>query len=241
MKRTRERSDTRTQWQGEKKAEFSRDAAIKTTLRDPSVRATELNASESRSKQPSAEASSDNKARTAKPLETLMQMGAPELEKPGEHKTPYMQPPPYVRHFDTYTLMKDLHQGGFSEDQSVTTMKAVRGLLAVNLDIAKEGLFSKSDVENVNNTPFYAFPLFPTWKLPLSTPTLKHPTTSQTNHPLTEKPPETYLFRAACSELRTEILNTRKSTSTQTRPPPTHLRHPLPAGLAGDVLAQGRP
>ncbi|MDI1486315.1 MAG: hypothetical protein OHK93_005542 [Ramalina farinacea] len=144
------------------KAEFSRDAAIKTTLRDPSVRATELNASESRSKQPSAEASSDNKARTAKPLETLMQMGAPELEKPGEHKTPYMQPPPYVRHFDTYTLMKDLHQGGFSEDQSVTTMKAVRGLLAVNLDIAKEGLFSKSDVENVNNTPFYAFPLFPT-------------------------------------------------------------------------------
>lgn len=29
-------------------------------------------------------------------------------------------------------------------------MKAVRGLLAVNLDVAKEGLVSKSDVENVS-------------------------------------------------------------------------------------------
>ena len=70
-------------------------------------------------------------------------------------------------------------------------MKAVRGLLSINLDIAKEGLVGKSDVEN-----------------------------------------ETYLFRAACSELRTEILNTRKQTSTTQRTQLHHLQH------TADILSQ---
>jgi hypothetical protein len=40
--------------------------------------------------------------------------------------------------------------GGFTEEQAITAMKAVRGLLALNLDVAKAGLVSKSDVENVS-------------------------------------------------------------------------------------------
>ena len=76
-------------------------------------------------------------------------MGPPEAEKQEEHKAPHLQAPPYLHHFDTFTLVRDLERGGFSEEQSVTIMKAVRGQLAVNLDVAKEGLVSKSDVENV--------------------------------------------------------------------------------------------
>ncbi|CAD6577920.1 MAG: hypothetical protein ASARMPREDX12_008563 [Alectoria sarmentosa] len=173
------------------KPDSSRDAAITATMRDPSTRATELDASESHPKQPSPESLSDNKARTAKPLETVLQMGPPEAEKQEEHKAPHLQAPPYLHHFDTFTLVRDLERGGFSEEQSVTIMKAVRGQLAVNLDVAKEGLVSKSDVENEN-----------------------------------------YLFRAACSELRTEILNARKSSSTHTRTQLSHLQHTY------DILSQ---
>lgn len=210
------------------KADSSRDAAITATMRDPSTRASELDASESNPKQPSPEPFSDNKARTAKPLETVLQMGAPAVEKPEEHKAPHLHAPPYVHHFDTFTLVKDLEGGGFSEEQSVTIMKAVRGLLAINLDVAKEGLISRSDVENV---------LSPS-SSPLSLPQQpsRHPST-HTPHPTPPLTPslckqETYLFRAACSELRTEILNTRKSSSTHTRTQLSHLQHTY------DILSQ---
>ena len=83
------------------------------------------------------------------PLEKMFEIPTPTADKPDEHRAPHMQAPPYVHHFDTYTLVKDLGKGGFTDDQSVTIMKAVRGLLAVNLDVAKEGLVGKSDVENV--------------------------------------------------------------------------------------------
>ena len=136
----------------------SRDVAIKATMRDPSARATELDASESHPKQPSPQSISDKQARIAKPLETVLEMGAPPTEKPEKHKALHMHAPPYVHHFDTFTLVKDLEKGGFSEEQSVTLMKAVRGLLAVNLDVAKEGLVSKSDVENVNTLPRFLSP-----------------------------------------------------------------------------------
>ena len=140
------------------KPDSSRDAAITATMRDPSGRATELDASESHPKQPSPQSISDNQARTAKPLETILEMGAPPTEKPEKYKALHMHAPPYVHHFDTFTLVKDLERGGFSEEQSVTLMKAVRGLLAVNLDVAKEGLVSKSDIENVNTLPRSLFP-----------------------------------------------------------------------------------
>lgn len=140
------------------KADNSRDAAITTMMRDPSTRASELNAPESQPKQSAPNSTSDNKARTAMPLETVLQMAA---EKPEEHKAPHLQAPPYVHHFDTFTLVRDLEKGGFSEEQSVTVMKAVRGLLAINLDVAKEGLVSKSNVENVRPLLPFTPPLPP--------------------------------------------------------------------------------
>ncbi len=85
----------------------------------------------------------------SKAMDTVLHMDAATTAKSDEHKPPHLQPPPYVHHFDTYSLVKDLEKGGFTPDQSVTLMKAVRGLLAQNLDVAKDGLVSKSDVENV--------------------------------------------------------------------------------------------
>jgi len=94
-----------------------------------------------------------------KPLERVLQ-----LESPNEHKHPHLQAPPYVHHFDTFTLVNSLEQGGFTQAQSITLMKAVRSLLALNLDLAREGLVSKSDVENVTlalSLPFPSSPLNP--------------------------------------------------------------------------------
>ncbi len=88
-----------------------------------------------------------------KPLERVLQ-----LESPNEHKHPHLQAPPYVHHFDTFTLVNSLEQGGFTQAQSITLMKAVRSLLALNLDLAREGLVSKSDVENVKPCPFPPLP-----------------------------------------------------------------------------------
>ena len=114
--------------------------------------AAELNALQSHPKEePDTPADAKNRelAKKSKPLETVLQMGASTVEKPEEHHTPHLHAPPYVHHFDTFTLVRDLERGGFTEDQSITIMKAVRALLAINLGMAKEGLVSKSDVENV--------------------------------------------------------------------------------------------
>jgi hypothetical protein len=92
-----------------------------------------------------------NTADSLAPLETVLQMPPPETQaQENESKPPHLQTPPYVHHFDTYTLVQQVEAGGFKTDQSITAMKAVRGLLAENLDIAKAGLVSKSDVENVS-------------------------------------------------------------------------------------------
>ncbi|KAI4160986.1 MAG: hypothetical protein LQ342_005271 [Letrouitia transgressa] len=125
------------------------------------------------------------------PLETVLRRGEGAEGSSEVHKPPHLQAPPYVHHFDTFTLVHDLEKGGFTQDQSVTLMKAVRGLLTVNSDIARDGLISKSDVEN-----------------------------------------EIYLFRAACSELRTEILNTRKTHRQRTSSELSHLQHQV------DILSQ---
>ena len=57
---------------------------------------------------------------------------------------------PYIHHFDTYTMARNLQDGGFSERQAVTTMKAMRLTLAENLTWAGRRLVSKSNVENVS-------------------------------------------------------------------------------------------
>ncbi|KAL2271529.1 hypothetical protein VTJ83DRAFT_900 [Remersonia thermophila] len=100
-------------------------------------------------------------------------------------------PTPYVHHFDSYTLVKQLTEGGYSHGQAVTAMKAIRTLLAVHLKEAQGGLMSKSDMEN-----------------------------------------ETYLFRAACSELGAEVRNNRRAADEQLRQQRTLLQHEV------DILTQ---
>jgi hypothetical protein len=125
----------------------------------------------------------------SKPLETVLHMPSPQEEE--QRKPPHLKTPPYVHHFDTYSLVKDLTKSGFTEDQSVTIMKAVRGILGDNMALARRGLVSKSNVEN-----------------------------------------ETYLFRAACSELRTEIGNMRKGEMERMRTERNMLQHEV------DILGQ---
>ncbi|KAF2742932.1 hypothetical protein M011DRAFT_432137 [Sporormia fimetaria CBS 119925] len=124
----------------------------------------------------------------AKPLETVLHMPPPDAE---DHKPPHLKTPPYIHHFDTYSLVKRLTTGGFSEAQAVTTMKAVRGILTSNIELARASLVSKSNVEN-----------------------------------------ETYLFRAACSELRIEVENNRKGEIEKLRTERNQLQHEV------DILNQ---
>ncbi|KZL69038.1 moz protein represents a chromatin-associated acetyltransferase [Colletotrichum incanum] len=86
-----------------------------------------------------------DQAKKSGPLEAILHMGPPE-EVAKQH--PHMAPPPYVHHFDSYSLVKDLEGGGYSKEQAITLMKAIRAILAQNLDVAQESLVSKSDVEN---------------------------------------------------------------------------------------------
>ncbi|PWW80394.1 hypothetical protein C7212DRAFT_291839 [Tuber magnatum] len=94
----------------------------------------------------------------------------------GQPQPTHLAPPPFVHHFDTYSLANGLEGSGFTKGQAVTVMKGVRGLLSNNLEIARENLVSKSNVEN-----------------------------------------DSYLFHAACSELRNGIQNERKIQIDQLR------------------------
>lgn len=97
----------------------------------------------------------------------------------------HLEPSPYEHHFDTYTLVRQLaEKNAYDVDQSTTLMKAVRLMLMLNLDVAKEGLVSKSDIEN-----------------------------------------ESYLFRAACSEMKTTLQSTRHSETLKQRSQRAQLQH----------------
>lgn len=87
-------------------------------------------------------------------LETVLHLPSPMSGSLNAHdedpdQPPHMRAPRYVHHFDTWTLVRDLEKGGFTQEQSITMMKAVRNLLADNMDLAQRGLVSKSNVENV--------------------------------------------------------------------------------------------
>ncbi|PLN83524.1 hypothetical protein BDW42DRAFT_164592 [Aspergillus taichungensis] len=132
------------------------------------------------------------------PLDGVLHMPSPssQLTTSGftpsdDGKGPHLTPAPYVHHFDTYSLVRDLSKGGFTDDQSVTVMKAVRGILGDNYDLAKETLTSKSDVEN-----------------------------------------ESYLFKAACSELQSSLQTSRNSEMQRQRASRTQLQH------EADILSQ---
>jgi hypothetical protein len=80
------------------------------------------------------------------PLEAVLHMQPPEnADKQG----PALTPPQYIHHFDTYSLVKQLSDAGYTHEQATTSMKAIRTSLAQNLDVAQSTLVSKSDVENV--------------------------------------------------------------------------------------------
>ncbi|KAK3897335.1 hypothetical protein C8A05DRAFT_19875, partial [Staphylotrichum tortipilum] len=113
---------------------------------------------------------------------------APDTEPSKPPKSP---PTPYIHHFDSYTLVKQLTAGGYTLPQAILSMKAIRRILASHLDGAQAGLVSKADVEN-----------------------------------------ETYLFRAACSELSAEVRNNRRAADEQLRQQRTLLQHEV------DILAQ---
>ena len=106
-------------------------------------------------------------------------------------KSPHLDAPPFVHHFDTYGLVKTLTAASWSNERAITSMKAVRLMLADNMDLARSALVSKSMVEN-----------------------------------------ETYLFRAACAELRTEIVARRKAEQEKMRTERTQLQHEV------DILGQ---
>ncbi|KAI0598553.1 hypothetical protein F4775DRAFT_176869 [Biscogniauxia sp. FL1348] len=132
------------------------------------------------------QAATEAKMQQSGPMEAVLHMPAPDLPA---HR--HISTPPYVHHFDSYTLVKQLEMGGYTRAQAITVMKAVRALLAQNLDVAQEGLVSKSDVDN-----------------------------------------ETYLFRAACSELSSEVTNNKRIADEQTRQQRTMLQHEV------DILTQ---
>ncbi|PKY06807.1 hypothetical protein P168DRAFT_303067 [Aspergillus campestris IBT 28561] len=134
----------------------------------------------------------------ANPLDGVLHMPSPssQLTTSGftpsdDAKGPHLTPALYVHHFDTYSLVRDLSTGGFTDDQSVTVMKAVRGILGDNYDLAKQTLTSKSDVEN-----------------------------------------ESYLFKAACSELQSSLQTSRNSEMQRQRASRTQLQH------EADILSQ---
>ncbi len=140
--------------------------------------------SDSRNLTAQKEAIEPKEEQSTTPLDIVLQTPPPSDVQGELHKHPHLAASPYEHHFDTYSLVRELAKGGFTEDQSVTIMKAVRLMLAVNLDIAKDGLVSKSDVEN-----------------------------------------ETYLFRAACSELRTSLQGSRHSEIQRQRTQRAQLHH----------------
>ncbi|KAI1173922.1 hypothetical protein F4777DRAFT_555929 [Nemania sp. FL0916] len=127
--------------------------------------------------------------------ETMQQSGPMvavlHMPPPDGTQHPHISKPTYVHHFDSYTLVKQLQGGGYTQDQAITAMKAIRTILAQNLDVAQDGLVGKSDVDN-----------------------------------------ETYLFRAACSELSSEVTNNRRVADEQTRQQRTQLQHEV------DILTQ---
>ena len=136
--------------------------------------------------QPSSEKKPGNEPLGTPELDLVLSVPSPsDLKKDPTHRHPHLEASLYEHHFDTYSLVQQLaKEGCFTEDQSVTIMKSVRLMLANNLDIAKEGLVSKSDVEN-----------------------------------------ETYLFRAACSELSTTLQGGRQAETQRQRSSRAQLQH----------------
>ncbi|KAK6952997.1 hypothetical protein Daesc_005294 [Daldinia eschscholtzii] len=173
---------------GKQATQESQAPAEKVTKEPEKIRPTPPGASAASGSSSSSpqQAAAEAKMQESGPMEAVLHMPPPEA-----FHHPHLSTPPYVHHFDTYTLVKQLEEGGYSKAQATTVMKAIRGLLAKNLDFAQDGLVSKSDVDN-----------------------------------------ETYLFRAACSELSAEVKNNRRAADETMRQQRTQLQHEV------DILTQ---
>ena len=138
------------------------------------------------SENPDEQVVADSEPLRNKELDIVLSVPSPsELKGNSQPRHPHLEASPYEHHFDTYSLVQMLAgEKAYSSAQSVTLMKAIRLMLAINLDVAKEGLVSKSDTEN-----------------------------------------EAYLFRAACSELRTTLQTARHSEMLKQRSQRAQLQH----------------
>lgn len=94
-----------------------------------------------------AEKEVDDKPLPPPPLPPLPPPAPPVL--PPQTVVLNLTPGEWVHHFDTYGLAKHLEGSGFKSEQAITIMKGIRGLLTQNLEVAKESLVSRSNVENV--------------------------------------------------------------------------------------------
>jgi hypothetical protein len=140
----------------------------------------------------SSTASSSSTKEPQEPLTDLQKIRKQLEEEAAQRpRPPHIDAPDYVHHFDTYGLVKRLEDGGWSQAQAITIMKATRTTLSENIDLARNALVSKSNVEN-----------------------------------------EAYLFRAACSELHTEIMTKRRAEAERARTERTRLEHEV------DILSQ---
>ncbi|KIW20652.1 hypothetical protein PV08_01229 [Exophiala spinifera] len=120
-----------------------------------------------------------------KELDVVLSVPSPSEIKSKGHRHPHLEAPPYEHHFDTYGLVQQLAaKDAYTVEQATTLMKAIRLMLSMNLDVAKESLVSKSDIEN-----------------------------------------ESYLFRAACSEMKTTLQTTRHSETLKQRSQRAQLQH----------------
>lgn len=144
----------------------------------------EHEASFSRTKQQNQAKAEEQTPLGNKELDMVLSVPSPsEVKGRDSSRHPHMEPSPYEHHFDTYGLVQQL-ASAYTEQQAITVMKAIRLMLALNLDVAKEGLVSKSDIEN-----------------------------------------ESYLFRAAISELRTTLQTARHSEAEAQRSQRAQLQH----------------
>jgi hypothetical protein len=106
------------------------------------------------SERPSEESTDTSSFTAQTPFDDVLHMPSPSVylaptgEPSSDKRPPHLSPGPYVHPFDTYSLVQDLSEGGYSQEQSTTIMKAVRAILQNNLSLARESLTSKSDVEN---------------------------------------------------------------------------------------------
>lgn len=135
--------------QNESKDEQPGEAPGEVKKSNGGPKADRLDASETMPSTPTPEAP---RVGQSQPLETVLAMPSPAEEE--KKKPPHLQAPPYVHHFDTYGLVMDLTRSGFKQAQAVTIMKAVRGILTDNMELARHALVSKSNVENVRLSSF---------------------------------------------------------------------------------------